>query len=143
MDCHFWAGKCVRIDKNTKMVDLEVRLPVSSPTSLTFCGKDCKTLVITTRKKENRKDGVRCSRCAHSGYRRFTGTRVWQFTNHRSRRIQRGGMNRYSSYNNMNNNTNNNTNRKKHEQRPRRVYGRRVEGTPPTALTTSAVSLTA
>ena len=50
------AGKCIRVNKNTSMVDLEVRLPVSSPTSLTFCGNDCKTLVITTRQKEKRKD---------------------------------------------------------------------------------------
>ena len=122
------AGKCVRIDKNTKMVDLEVRLPVSSPTSLTFCGKDCKTLVITTRKKENRKDAgslfsVRIPDIGGLPEPEYGSSPIIDRVG-----FQRGGMNEYSSYNNMNNNTNNNTNRKKNTNNGQDAFMNNVNG---------------
>jgi hypothetical protein len=102
------AGKCVRVDKNTSMVDLEVRLPVSSPTSLTFCGNDCKTLVITTRKKENRKDAgslfsVRIPDIGGLPEPEYGSSPIIDRLG-----FQRGGVNEYSNYNNNNNRMNDN-----------------------------------
>jgi triosephosphate isomerase len=98
------AGKCIRVDKNTNMVDLEVRLPVSSPTSLTFCGNDCKTLVITTRKKENRKDAgslfsVRIPDIGGLPEPEYGSSPIIDRLG-----FQRGGRNEYSNYSNNNNN---------------------------------------
>jgi triosephosphate isomerase len=100
------AGKCIRVDKNTNMVDLEVRLPVSSPTSLTFCGNDCKTLVITTRKKENRKDAgslfsVRIPDIGGLPEPEYGSSPIIDRLG-----FQRGGRNEYSNYSNNNNNNN-------------------------------------
>jgi triosephosphate isomerase len=102
------AGKCVRVDKNTSMVDLEVRLPVSSPTSLTFCGNDCKTLVITTRKKENRKDAgslfsVRIPDIGGLPEPEYGSSPIIDRLG-----FQRGGVNEYSNYNNNNRMNDNN-----------------------------------
>ena len=122
------AGKCVRIDKNTKMVDLEVRLPVSSPTSLTFCGKDCKTLVITTRKKENRKDAGSLFSVGIPDIEELPEPEYGSSPIIDRVGFQRGGMNEYSSYNNMNNNTNRNTNRNKNTNNGQDAFMNNVNG---------------
>jgi len=43
------AGRVVRVNPNTGAVDMVVHLPVRSPTSVTFGGKDLDELFITTR----------------------------------------------------------------------------------------------